>query len=267
MQLIQIIRNPWRKSLLIGVIALWSVLRFLQLDPYTEHLESRFLPLLTNQFIGGTDNLGRDLFARIIWGIGYSSLSISIILTTSLFIAIPLGLLSARSKFVNAIASTLAGVIWSIPTIIVGLIIFSSYKGQMIALKFLFLGMFNWVPIFRALRDITYQIQQSTFILHSRSMGYSDVQIYSKLVLPNSLIATFPTILLNIIGLLEADFILSYLGFSFPEPQPTLGSILNQGISNLNMTMILIPSFVYTLIILSIVSIYFQLNKAHGLNG
>jgi peptide/nickel transport system permease protein len=224
-------------------------------DPLAQNPDARFLPIRL-AFSLGTDQLGRDLAARIYFGFFRSAGLISLTLLTTLIVALPVGLMAARHRRADTPLEVIAGAIWSIPTVILGLVVFIGFKGHWIPLKFAVLGFFNWVPIFRVVRDLTKQAQIAPYVTFARAMGMKERRIYGFHILPNVLPGVFPTILLNLISLFEAEFVLAFLGLSYPDPFPTLGGLLRQGIAYLNLPMILLPSGFMAMLVLGIVSIY-----------
>jgi len=238
-----------------GLVLILIILYYFLPDPLLQNPSRRFLPSDLPHSLG-TDQLGRSLASRLYFGLMHSVELISLTMFTTLIIAIPTGLIAARYQKAEIAIDIIAGAIWSIPTFIIGLIVFIGIKGELIELKFALLGIFNWVPIFRSVRDITKQVQKSYYVTFALSMGMSDQKVYLLQILPNVLPAVFPIILLNLISLFEAEFVLSFLGLSYPDPTPTLGGMLRQGISYLNFNMILFPSVLLALIALVVVSLY-----------
>ncbi|MBD2179290.1 ABC transporter permease [Pseudanabaena sp. FACHB-1998] len=232
-----------QKKLLVCLFAVIVVLLplFYLPDPLVQNPDLRFLPMRLPFFLG-TDNLGRDLASRLYFGFGRSLGLVALTMLTTLLIAIPAGLLAAKDRWAGSVLEVISGAIWSIPTFIVGLIVFIGLKGDLVEIKFAILGFFNWVPIYRSVRDITKQVQPSNYILFSRAMGMSEWNLYKNQILPNVLPFVFPIVLLNLVSLFEAELVLAFLGLSYPDPTPTLGGILRQGIAYLNTNMILYPS-------------------------
>ncbi len=250
-----------RVPILLFAITLVLVLPAFWLgDPIAQNPDARFLPMHFPTTLG-TDYLGRDLASRLYFGFLRSVGLVTLMMATTLLVALPAGLLAARNPWAEGLLEVIAGAIWSIPNFIIGLIVFIGLKGDLIAAKFAVLGFFNWVPIYRAVRDIAKRVQSSPYIVAARSVGLAEWAIYSRHILPNVMPAIFPTILLNLISLFEIEFVLSFLGLSYPDPIPTLGSILRQGITYLNFPMILYPSFLLGLITLSIIAMSQIINQ------
>lgn len=224
-------------------------------DPCAQHLNSRSLPM-NIPFSLGTDYLGRSLAARIFYGTLNSVKLISLTMLVTLIVAIPSGLVSARFRWVESLLDVISGALWSMPTFIIALIVFVGFKGQWIPLKFAILGIFNWVPIYRSVRDTTKQVQPSSYVFFARAMGMGESRIYLFNILPNVFPGVFPIILLSIVSLFEAEFFLSFLGMSYPDPAPTLGGILRQGINYMNLDMVILPSSFLAFIVISIIILY-----------
>jgi ABC-type dipeptide/oligopeptide/nickel transport system permease subunit len=224
-------------------------------DPYTQDLSLRFQPPELPFYLG-TDHLGRSLGARLYLGFLNSCKLILLTMFSTLSIGIPMGLLGASKRSFYSAIDAIAGAIWSLPTFIIGMIVFIGMKGRFIELKFLLLGFFNWVPVFRATRDVTLDIKRRPYVTFYRAMGMPETKLYALHILPNVLKGTFPTVLLNIATLFEAEFVLSFLGLSYPDPVPTLGGILRQGIEYLSLHMVLLPALLIGIIIFCFVYLY-----------
>lgn len=234
------------------VLVYYAVPRFFP-NPYTQHVEHQFLPPSPAHLLG-TDQLGRDLGARAYWGLLNSAKLILLCLLVTLLLAFPLGLLAAQRRSFESVLESIAGAVYSLPTFIVALIVFVGLRGQWIALKFALLGFFNWVPIYRSVRDMTKQVQAQPYVTFARAMGFPERRVYLWHILPSVLPPVFPVIMLNLVSLLEAEFLLSFLGLSYPDPIPTLGGILRQGIAYLNFPMIIVPSTVMGVLIFVLLS-------------
>jgi peptide/nickel transport system permease protein len=241
-----------RVILVVGVGILLIVIARVLPDPLMQNLDESFAGIALPYSLG-TDRLGRALSSRLYFGFLHSIGLIALTLLTTLAIAIPTGLVAARSRWAESILNVIAGAIWSIPTFIIALIVFVGLKGEWIEVKFALLGAFNWVPIFRSVRDLTKQIQTAYYVMFAKAIGMSDVQVYFRQILPNVIPGVYPIVLLNLISLFEVEFVLSFLGLSYAEPTPTLGGMLRQGIEYLNFSMILLPSVLLCIVIQSLI--------------
>lgn len=218
-------------------------------DPTAQDPFGKFRPPVLPYTLG-TDQLGRDLASRLYFGFLRSVGLVSLTLAATLVVAIPAGLLAARNRLVESALDVLGGAVWSLPTLIVCLVVFISAKGEWIETKFMLLGLFNWVPIYRVLRDTTKQVRPLPFVTFARAMGMKGTGVYLTQILPNVLPGLLPAMSLNLVSLFEAEFFISFLGLSYPDPKPTLGGLLRQGVAYLNLNMILLPSLLLGAIVL-----------------
>lgn len=250
-----------RPALILGSGCLLLLFLFVLVpDPLAQRLEASSLPARPPFFLG-TDHLGRDLGARLYFGFLRSSGMVLLTLVTTLIVAIPTSLVAAKFRNADAVLEVIAAAVWSIPTVILGLIVFVGFKGEWIPLKFAVLGVFNWVPIFRVARDLTKLAQMSPYVTFSRAVGMTERRVYAFHVFPNVLPKLFPIILLSLVSLFEAEFVLGFLGLSYPDPLPTLGGLLRQGINYLNLNMILLPSGLLALLVLAIIFLHQNLTQ------
>lgn len=222
-------------------------------NPTTQNLDVRFSPVALPYSLG-TDQLGRELSSRLYFGFLNSAKLVTLTMFTTLAISIPAGLLAARSRWAESILNIIAGAIWSIPTFIIALIVFVGFKGEWIEAKFALLGIFNWVPVFRSVRDVTKQVQEAYYVMFARAIGMTNWELYSREIFPNVMPQIYPIILLSMVSLSEVDFLLSFLGLSYSDPAPTLGGILRQGVEYLSISMILFPSILLGIIIQIIIT-------------
>jgi peptide/nickel transport system permease protein len=239
--------RPWAVSTL--ALLLLAVAWFTLPDPYAQDQLRRLRPAELPYSLG-TDQLGRDLASRLFSGFLHSVALVSLTFVTTVVLAIPAGLLAARSRRAESALDVVGGAVWSLPTLIICLVGFVGAKGQWIEAKFLLLGFFNWVPLYRSVRDIAKQVQPLPFVTFARAMGMREPGIYLTQVLPNVLPILLPTMSLNLVSLFEAEFFVSFLGLSYPDPVPTLGGMLRSGVAYLNINMILLPSLLLSILVL-----------------
>jgi peptide/nickel transport system permease protein len=232
-------------------------------DPYLQRVDRQFLSPGPDHWLG-TDHLGRDVLSRAWFALGNTLQLISACLAVTLLLAFPLGMAAARSRPVESAVEVLAGAIYSLPTFIIGLVVFIGVKGQWILFKFALLGLFNWVPVYRAVRDNTKQVQALPYVTFARAMGFPEREVYRLNVLPNILPPVVPVAMLNLVSLLEAEFLLSFIGLSYPDPVPTLGGLLRQGIAYLNLPMMMVPTTLIGVLIFALVARFEQSARARA---
>lgn len=182
----------------------------------------------TSRNLLGTDESGRDVFARILYGFKYSISYAVIVWLLSLFGGIIVGgTMGYFGGKVDLIGQRLVEVFSTVPTFFLLLILISIFTPNLwmlIAVS----SLFGWVSISYYIRGEFLKNRKKEFVEAAKSMGASTPKIIFKHILPNSLvpIITFAPFVIssNIIGLSMLD----YLGFGLPVPTPSWGELLAQ---------------------------------------
>ena len=205
------------------------------------------------QHWAGTDDRGRDVFARLAYGFNIG-LSFSIIVTLfAYFIGVSIGAtLGFFGGRVDFFGLRLIEVWSTLPFLYVIIIISSIIQPNFILLVFI-LMMFGWIGISYYIRGEFYREKARDYVSAAVSMGAKNKTIIFKHVLPNSLtpvISYAPfAIVANIFSLVSLDF----LGFGLPPPTPSWGQLMQQGFSNIeNWWLIATPLMALFLTLLSI---------------
>jgi peptide/nickel transport system permease protein len=174
----------------------------------------------------GTDDLGRDLFTRILYG-GRVSILIGIL---SAIIGTGLGsLIGAVSGFyggrVDNLLMRLTDVVYSIPTLPL-LIVLSSYSQAVISSMALIIGLLSWMPTARVIRGEVLAIKERAYVEAARSLGAKNLRIIFRHILPNAMgpIVVGATLAVGNAIILESS--LSFLGLGVQPPIPTWGNML-----------------------------------------
>ncbi len=200
----------------------------------------------------GTDDKGRDLFARLLYGVRVSLIFGIILSVLSSGIGICVGALQGfYGGKVDIITQRLVE-IWASVPILFALIIISSFIVPTFWRVLFIVLLFSWISLVGFVRAEFLRVRNFDFVKAAMAMGASNLRIVFRHILPNALISTttyFPFILAGSIATLTT---LDFLGFGLPSEYASLGEILNQGKDNLNSPHIGIIGFLSVSILLSL---------------
>lgn len=183
--------------------------------------------IITRTFRLGTDVLGRDLLSRLFIGTRISLTVGFISVLISIFIGIVLGSVSGffRGK-VDVAISWFFNVVWSIPTILL-VIAISLVLGKGIFQVFIAIGLTMWVDVARVVRGQVLGIREKDFVEAARALGFSNVRIIFKHVLPNVMGPVIVMAASNFASAILMEAGLSFLGLGAQPPLPSWGEMIN----------------------------------------
>ena len=192
----------------------------------------------------GTDDRGRDVLARLVYGLRISMIfGISIAITGTIIGCLLGGTQGYFGGWIDLIGQRLTEIWGSIPRLYI-LIILSSFLVPSALLLFLILNLTAWMGIAAYTRAEFLKIRNFEYVKSAKAMGVSNFRIMRKHILPNALtpvITFFPfEVTAGILALVSLDF----LNLGVPSPAPSMGELLAQGKNNLQAIWILLPTFV-----------------------
>lgn len=201
----------------------------------------------------GGDNMGRDIFTRLMFGARVSLLVGLVSPLIGLAIGGTLGMLAGyyRGHFETAVVA-FADIIVAFPGLVF-LIAITFYLGPTMTTVTFALGLLT-IPYFaRVARASTLTFAEREFVLAARAMGASDLRILAREIFPNVIIAMLVYGLLVTAALIVIEGVLSFLGLSVGPPTVSWGGMINEGRDYLDEAphISLIPAFVMFLTVLS----------------
>jgi peptide/nickel transport system permease protein len=186
-----------------------------------------YLPIGSEGFILGTDDLGRDQLTRLAYA-GQISLSIAFgAALLSLTIGVTLGIITG---FYGGIVDDI--VVWaittlnSIPTLLLLIIVVAIFRPTALTL-ILILGFLGWTGTCRLVRGETISLREREFIIGARALGASNLRIMASHIAPNLISIVIITLAIDIGTLMLVEAALSYLGLGVQPPTPSWGNMLS----------------------------------------
>ena len=202
----------------------------------------------------GTDQLGRDMMARLIFGARLSFLVAVVTALIALFIGVSLGSIAGMLEGkIDFIISRAIDIIYSLPDLlvlsIIGLLFNRSTSGILFAI-----GLISWMDLARLTRAEILKLKQHEFILSAVAIGLSKRRIFLKHLLPNILNVILVSITFIMPRAIIAESTLSFLGLGLSPPNCSWGTLASDGWQFLNThtNLILYPSIMIMLTVLSL---------------
>ncbi len=193
-----------------------------------------FPPSIKNRHYLGTDEVGRDIIARLVYGFRICIIFSLLLLVINYAIGITLGCLMGYmgGKFDLFFQRIIE--IWSSVPVLYIIMIISSIVIPNLIILVLIMVFFGWMGMTWYMRTVTYKEKAREYVLAAKALGASNARIIFRHIIPNtlSLIVTF--IPFSVAGGISSLTALDYLGFGLPAPTPSWGELLQQGTRNLN---------------------------------
>jgi len=176
----------------------------------------------------GIDAAGRDVLARILYGLR-TSLTFGLLLVAgSMALGIFAGAVQGYYGGVLDITAQRIIEIWSALPFLYIMILMGSVYGRSFSLLLFCYGLFNWIGISYYVRGEFLRLRRQAFVEAARCMGISTPKILFRHILPNALVPVITFFPFSLVGAIGALAALDYLGFGLPPPTPSWGELLFQ---------------------------------------
>jgi peptide/nickel transport system permease protein len=201
-------------------------------DPGEINLKEVLMPPTFNHPMG-TDQLGRDVFSRVLWGarislkVGFVAVGISTLIGTLL------GSIAGYYRgWIDSFIMRLVDVMLCFPTFFLILAVIAFLEPSIWNIMVV-IGLTGWMGVARLVRAEFLSLRESEFVLAAKALGSSDVRIIFLHILPNALAPVLVSATLGISGAIITESALSFLGMGVQPPVPSWGNILTEGKDNI----------------------------------
>lgn len=181
----------------------------------------------------GTDNLGRDIFIRVLYG-ARISLSIGIVASLlNLFIGVIYGGIAGFcGGKIDRIMMNIVDILYSVPTLLYVILLMVILKPGLINI-FIALGIGYWLQMARIVRGQILSMKEQEFVLAAKTVGVSKARILLRHLLPNAMGAIIVTMTLAIPDAIFTEAFLSFIGLGVAAPMASWGVLASEGVNNL----------------------------------
>jgi peptide/nickel transport system permease protein len=241
MKLLRVIRRRFSRNRLsvIGaavVLILISVALFAPFiapyDPTTIDVYNVLSPPGKTHLLG-TDDLGRDLFSRIIWGsrvslkVGFVAVGIAIMI--GIIIGSMAGFYGGK---VDAVLMRFVDIMLAFPTFFLILAVIAILEPSIFTIMAV-IGVTGWMDVARLVRAEFLTLRERDFVDAARAIGVSNTRLIFRHILPNALSPVLVSATFGVAGAILTESGLSFLGLGVQPPDPSWGNILTSGKDNI----------------------------------
>ncbi len=196
-------------------------------DPLQISILDKFAPPMTEGFVLGADEIGRDLVSRLLYAgrisllVGFAAMAVTTLVGT--LVGLIAGFYGGR---VDAFLMRFTDALLSFPTVFL-LLILAAFVGASLLSITLIIGLTSWMELARILRNQTLTLREQEFVQAARALGASNPWLIGRHLLPNSLGPIMVAATLNIANAVLAESYISYLGYGIQPPEASWGNMLN----------------------------------------
>jgi oligopeptide transport system permease protein len=212
----------------------------------------------------GTDNLGRDTLARLMFGLRVSLLVAVYVEVLNITLGVTLGLLAGYfGGLIDVLVTRLADILFAFPGLLLAILIAAAF-GAPVSERFGGIGrlllvagsisLVSWSLMARYVRGQTLVLREQEFVVAARSLGASDFHIIAQHILPNVAGLIIVSSTLDVASVVVNEAVLSLLGLGIQPPDPSIGKMINEAIPFLENSplQVFLPSLALMLIVLTV---------------
>lgn len=209
----------------------------------------------------GTDELGRDLLSRLIYG---ARISLTVALMVEGFV-VTLGLIVGLTAgffggWIDTLLMRLTDVLLAFPDILLAILLLGTLSpkdvspARSLSLVVIALGVTGWPPLARLVRGQVLSLRKREFVEAARALGATNRRIVFRHILPNLLSPILVAVTVDTAGVILAEATLSFLGIGVQRPFPSWGRMINDALSYLRADprLILLPSALLAVTVLAL---------------
>jgi peptide/nickel transport system permease protein len=198
-------------------------------DPLEQHIATARLEAPSAEHPLGTDELGRDILSRLIYG-ARISLYIGLLAEgVALLIGIVLGSLAGYlGGWVDDLIMRLTDIFFAVPSLLFLIVVVFLFDSSASTI-FLALGLISWPSEARLMRSEVLRLRDREFVSAAGALGGRSWRVILRHILPNALSSMIVIGTLGIAGAILSEATLSFLGLGIQQPVPSWGTMINQG--------------------------------------
>jgi peptide/nickel transport system permease protein len=225
-------RNHLAVGGLICIVIVFTMAIFAPLlspyDPGKTEVSLKLKPPSLLHYLG-TDQLGRDVFSRMLYGSRISLTVGFIAVAISIFIGILVGAVAGYyGRWVDSLLMRFVDIMFCFPTFFLILTVVA-ILGPRFYNVMVVIGITSWMGTSRFVRAEFLSLRERDFVQAAKALGVKDSRIIFRHILPNALAPVFVTATLDVATAILVEASLSFLGFGVQPPAPSWGNILTEG--------------------------------------